>query len=126
MTILSDKDRTRQLLMNWRAWSRDCPPDPAEVDYYTVSPMFKGVIKQDSTPPYDIDSALMVEEVMRRMFKPYPKEYRVLQAYYGESRTQIEIAKEIGISRQSVGKYRLPMAERIFSEQWSELIRKGE
>ena len=110
--------------MNWRAWSRDCPPDAALVYYYTVSPMFKGVIKQGSSPPYDVDSALMVEEVMRRMFKPYPKEYRVLQAYYGESMTQIEIAKEIGVARTTVTRYRLPMAERIFSEQWAEMIRK--
>ena len=124
MTILSDKDRTRQLLMNWRLWSRDCPPDAAEVNYYTVSPMWKGVIKQGSTPPYDTDSALMVEEVMRRMFMPYPKEYRVLQAYYGESRTQIEIAKEIGVARTTVTRYRLPMAERIFGEQWAEMIRR--
>ena len=123
MTILSDKDRTRQLLMNWRLWSRDCPPDAAEVHYYTVSPMFQGVIKRGGSQPYDVDSALMVEEVMRRMFKPYPKEYRVLQAYYGESRTQIEIAKEIGVARTTVTRYRLPMAERIFGEQWAEMIR---
>ena len=123
MTILSDKDRTRSLLMNWRIWARDCPPDPAEVYYYTVSPMFKGVIKQGSTPPYDVDSALMVDEVMRRMFTPYPREYRMLQAYYGEGRTQIEIAKDMNLPRTTFQR-RKDMAERIFSEQWLEFIRK--
>ena len=125
MNDIPDIDRTRNLLSNWSIWARDCPPDAAEVYYYTVSPMFADIMKQGSLPPYDIDSAMMVEEVMRRMFRPYRNEYRVLQAYYGEGLTQKEIAKELGIARQSVGRHRLPMAHRIFSEQWALLIRRA-
>ena len=40
MTILSDKERTRSLLMNWMFWSRSVKPDPALIYYYTQSPMW--------------------------------------------------------------------------------------
>lgn len=73
---------------------------------------------------YDESAALMVEEVLREMFIPYQPERRLLQAYYGEGMTQDDIGRELGIARQSVGRHRLPMAQRIFSEQWAELIRR--
>lgn len=123
-TDIPSKERIRNILFNWSRWARDCPLDPAEVNYYTVSPMFAAVIpRSGGSTPYDTDSALMVEEVMHVMFRPYPSEYRVIQAYFGEGRPQREIAAELGIHQASVSKYRLPAAERIFAEQWAELIR---
>ena len=124
----TDVERTRDILMNWRRWAQDCNPDYAEVYYYVISPDFVGTkwTANKGTPPkpYDTASADKVEEVMRLMFKPYPKEYRLLQAYYGEGMTQEEIAAEIGVKRRTVSQHRLPMAERIFAEQWSEYIRR--
>jgi DNA-directed RNA polymerase specialized sigma24 family protein len=66
----------------------------------------------------------MVEGVMREMFKPYPDEYRVLQAYYGERMSHQEIAKELGINESTVINDRLPMAERIFAEQLAESFKR--
>ena len=126
MTIydIPDKQRVRDLLFNWRNWAKDCPLDPAEVDYYTVSPMFRDIMPQSSTPAYDSDSALMVEEVLRVMRYPYPQERWLLAEYFGKGVTQKEIADELGIHRTTVTKCRLPMAERIFAEQWASLIRE--
>ena len=37
MTIISDKERTKDLLHHWVKWSV-CAPDPAEVFYYNECP----------------------------------------------------------------------------------------
>ena len=126
MTIydIPDKQRVRDLLFNWRNWAKDCPLDPAQIFYYTVSPMFRDVMPQASTPAYDSDSALMVEEVLRVMRYPYPQERWLLAEYFGKGRPQTEIARELRINQSSVSKYRLPAAERIFAEQWAEMVRK--
>jgi hypothetical protein len=125
---IPSKNRTRSILMNWRRWAADINPDYAEVHYYVISPDFAGTPftanKGKPPPPYDPDSADKVEDVLRAMFKPYPKEYRAIQAYYGERMAQSDIAKELGITQQVFSSHRLPMAERIFAEQWAELIRK--
>ena len=124
MTILSDKDRTRSLLMNWRIWSRDCPPDPAEVDYYTVSPMFKSITGQGSTPPYDSDSAMLVEEVLSRMFNTgYRREREVLRVCYGEGKSVRVAAPEFGASKSTMHRW-LAAAESVFSAQWDDAINK--
>jgi hypothetical protein len=125
MNDLPSKERTSDLLMNWRCYSKDCPPDPAQVHYYTVSPMFTDIIPRGTTPPYDTDAALMVEEVLRVMFRPYPQEWSILRDYYGRGMPQCEIAERLGINQSSVCKYRLPAARRIFAEQWALLIRKA-
>jgi len=118
-----DPRRTRDLMENWKYWARDCPPDPSEIDYYTVSPMFADIMPRGGVPPYDTDSALMVEEVLKRMFVPYRPEWWILLAYYGKGMAQEDIADILGINQSSVSRYRLPAARRIFAEQWAELVR---
>ena len=124
MTDTLSNERTLNLLMNWKHWAKDDQPDPAEVDYYTVSATFSSVLPRGSAPPYDTESALMVEEVLKEMFVPYQPEWWILLAYYGKGMTQDEIGQRLGIHRTTVTKRRLPMARRIFEEQWSLLIRK--
>ena len=124
MTILSDKQRTLNLLHNWKHWSRDMTLDPAEVPYYTVSPMFRDIVPQKATPAYDVDAALLVEDCMARMFIPYKTEWNMLRDYYALGFTQYEIAKSLGIQQSSVSRYRLPAAQRIFAEQWADMVRK--
>lgn len=111
-------ERVRDLLSNWRNWARDCPPDPAEVHYYTVSPDFVDYVKPNpGPPPYDSDSAEMVEEVLREMYGPYRAEYRLIKWHYGQSIPQVEIARAMRISRRAIH-YRLQIALRVFSEHW--------
>ena len=121
MNDLPDESRRKAILLNWSYWARDCPPDPAEA---TVCPMFAAILPKGSIPPYDEDSALLVEEVLRIMHTPYPREWWILCAYYGQGMTQEEIAERLDISQPAVNKYRLPIARRIFAEQWSEMIRR--
>ena len=74
---------------------------------------------------HDPDSAWMVEDVLRVMFvMGYRAERELLIMYYPEGLTMEDIGKELGIARQSVGRHRKPQAEKVFTEQWSELIRK--
>ena len=121
MNDLPDIDRCKAILLNWSYWAKDCPPDPAEA---TMCPMFAAILPKGSIPPYDEDSALLVEEVLRIMHTPYPREWWILCAYYGKGMTQDEIADILGINQPSVSKYRLPTARRIFAEQWAEMIRR--
>ena len=73
----------------------------------------------------DPDSAWLVEGVMRAMFvKGYRAERELLIMYYPEGMTMEDMGKELEINKSSVYRYRLPAAHRIFTEQWSELIRK--
>ena len=74
---------------------------------------------------YDPDSAILVEDVLRVMFvKGYRTERDLIIMYYPESMTMEDIGKELGISWRGVGRHRKPLAEKVFTEQWSELIRK--
>lgn len=41
---IPSKERVKAILINWRLWAWDCPPDPAEVYYYTESPVFSGAM----------------------------------------------------------------------------------
>jgi hypothetical protein len=118
---IPDVDRTKNLLMNWRHWAQDCDPDPAEG---TMCPMFASILPKASVHPYDEESALLVEEVLRIMHPAYQREWWILCAYYGVGMLQEEIADRLGINQPSVSKYRLPMARRIFAEQWAGLIRR--
>ena len=117
-----DKDRAKDLLNNWRIWAADCPQDPAQVPYYRKSPMFKAVLPSGCTPPYDSDSALMVEEVMRELFrKGYRAERAALITCYGENKSVRIAAPEFGISKSTMHR-RLQIAEKVFAEQWDCLV----
>lgn len=118
MTKELDKDRVRDLLNNWRAWARDCPPDPAEVDFYTVSPDFRDYVKPNpSGPPYDTEAAVMVEKVLREMFKIHPFERDILITYYLRSGTVEDVARMLGYSRPTMFR-RLTAAHKVFGEMW--------
>lgn len=121
MSDQPDPRRTIDLLLNWKYWAMDCPADATDD---SVSAMFRAIMPKGSVPPYDEDSALMVEEVLRVMHKPYQPEWWILVAHYGAGMTHEEIAERLCIARITVTTRRLPMARRIFAEQWAEIIRK--
>jgi hypothetical protein len=124
MTILSEKERVRDALHNWRQWSLDCHPDYAEVYYYVVSPDFAGTPctsnNRTPPPPYDSDGAEVVEEVLRKMFRPYPRERALLIEFYTRTVPVKELAIEYGFSVGALYK-RLDFAMNIFGEVWKDL-----
>jgi hypothetical protein len=122
MNDLPSKETIHDLLMNWRFWAWDTPADDTDD---SVSAMFRAILPYGSLPAYNEAEAMLVEDVLRVMHKPYNPEWWILLAYYGRGMTQDEIAGKLGIRQQSVSKYRLPMARRIFSEHWAEMIRKS-
>ena len=116
-----DKGRARDLLNNWRRYSRDNPPDPAEVNYYTVSPMFKDFVKPNPGPsPYDPESAEMVEDVLRFMFQQYPFERDMLVTYYLRSGTVEDVAKILGHGKRRMYEL-LELSHKAFAKAWYEL-----
>lgn len=123
MNDIPSKERTKALLTNWADWARDCPPDWAEVDYYNVCAMFSHIIPRASGRPYNEESALLVEDVLRMMHKHYRKEWIVLVGYYGNGEPQAVVAKRLGVHQSNISRHWLPMAQRIFSEQWGLMIR---
>ena len=73
---------------------------------------------------YDDDSAWMVELVLREMFrKGYRTERTMLIRYYPNGMTTDSLCEMIGVSRRTVGRRR-KVAEKVFSEQWADFIRK--
>ena len=99
----------------------DCPADATDD---SVSAMFRDILPKGSIPPYDNDAALLVEEVLRVMHKPYQPEWWILVAHYGTGMPHREIADKLCIARSTVTRHRLPMARRIFGEQWDKMVRK--
>jgi predicted DNA-binding protein (UPF0251 family) len=118
-----DRDRTKAILANWSAWSRNDPIDAAQVHYYTASPMFSAVIPQGSSAPCDNDSAMMVEEVMRMLFKKHPATRRILIEYYTRDSEEAAeaLAERMGMSRATLFR-RLNVARNLFAQTWGELI----
>ena len=117
---LTDK-LIKDLLLNWSYWARDTPPEPAEGG---VCPMFAAILPKGKIPPYDEAEALLVEAVLSIMHIPYHPEWWILCAYYGKGMTHDEIADKLCLARITVTTRRLPMARRIFAEQWVEMLRK--
>jgi DNA-directed RNA polymerase specialized sigma24 family protein len=114
-----EKDRVRDLLNNWRRWSKDCPPDPAEVFYYTVSPMFRDFVKPSPgrSFPYDPDAAEMVEDVLREMFNAHKRERMILISYYQRDCGAKDLAEIMGVAKSTM--YRqIEQASDVFSETW--------
>jgi hypothetical protein len=80
-----DRKTTREILMHWRWWSRDEPPNSAEIMYYTVTPMFRDYVKPTpKTVRYHAKTAEMVEVVMQDMYKwkPTAREWLILYWLY--------------------------------------------
>jgi len=122
MTDTLTNDRIKDLLINWHRWAKDyvSPTDDS------ISPMFRGTkfTSGGGMKEYEEPDALLVEEVLRIMHKPYQPEWWILVAYYGAGLTQDEIGVRLGIAQQTVSSRRLPMARRIFGEQWSKMFHK--
>lgn len=117
-----DKDRVRDILSNWSRWARDCPPDPAEVHYYTISPMFRDVIpKTGSQQPYDVDAADMVEEVLRTMRQAYPKCRELIILYWIQINSERALADALGMSKTTLHNRRM-FAEGVFADFWELLF----
>jgi DNA-directed RNA polymerase specialized sigma24 family protein len=117
-----DKDRVKDLLRNWRYWARDCPPDSAEIHYYTLSPMFRQYVKPTPTwARYDELAAEMVEDVLREMFKAYPKDREMLRLYWLYINNQRHLAEALGTSQPTVSR-RLAYAENTFAHFWGVLF----
>jgi DNA-directed RNA polymerase specialized sigma24 family protein len=113
-----DRNRAKDLLLNWRQYARDLPPDSAEILYYTISPMFRDYVKP--TPKwirYDEDAALMVEDVLRDMFGTHPKDREMLILYWIHMRNVRDLAEALGMPKSTVHD-RIKSAEDTFSVQW--------
>jgi DNA-directed RNA polymerase specialized sigma24 family protein len=114
-----DKDRVKDLLANWRHYARDLPPDSAEIHYYTVSPAFREYVKP--TPKwvrYDEAAADKVEDVLREMFKAYPKDREMLILYWIYINNQRDLAEVLGIPRTTLQR-RINHAQDTFADFWS-------
>ena len=117
-----DKRRVKDLLSNWRHWSRDFPPDSAEILYYTISPMFRDYVKP--TPKsirYDEESAWMVERVMQEMFEWKPKEREMLILYWLYIPHQVDLADALGVSERTIRR-RMGYAHDTFAHHWGLLF----
>jgi len=115
-----DKERVKDLLNNWRRYSRDCPPDPAEVHYYTISPDFRDYVKPNPGPvPYDSDSAEMVEDVLRWMYKAMPFERDMLVSYYLRGGTVDDVARMLGYGKRRMYEL-LALSHNAFGRAWYE------
>lgn len=78
-----DRKAVRSMLQHWRWYAKDLPPDSAEINYYTISPMFRDyAIPTPRSITYDIKTAEMVEEVMVEMYKWRPMARAWLRAYW--------------------------------------------
>lgn len=78
-----DRKTTRTILQHWRWYAKDLPPDSAEVNYYTVSPMFRDyALPTPKSITYDEKTALMVEDVMGELYKWRPKQREWLILYW--------------------------------------------
>lgn len=120
-----DKNRVKDLLSNWRRWSRDDPPNPAEVYYYTVSPMFRDFVKPTASNfCYDSDSALMVEEVLRLMCGAYSKERQLICDYYLREIPSRELSRVLGLPKSTMYRH-LDMAMDAFADHWDLLIKNS-
>lgn len=120
-----DNDRVMNLLNNWRVWSLDMPPDPAEVPYYTVCPDFAGIVKRRSSSRVaDNESAWIVEVVMREVYRESRPTWNLIRKYYLRQYedTADHIAEEIGIHRATLFR-RLNIARDIFAVEWERLAR---
>lgn len=117
-----DKNRVKDLLANWRSWARDFPPDSAEIMYYTISPSFRDYVKP--TPKsirYDEESAEMVEDVLREMFKAYPKDREMLILYWIYMHNQTDLADVLRMPRTTLQKH-IYRAHDTFADFWALLF----
>lgn len=120
-----DKDRVKDLLANWRDWARDCPPDSAEILYYTISPAFRDYAKPTGKwVRYDNESAEMVEDVLREMFKAYPKDRELLILYWIHMNNVRDLAEVLSLSKSTMHR-RLQAAHDTFAEHWALLFYKA-
>lgn len=120
-----DKDRVKDLLSNWRRWARDDPPNPAEVHYYTISPMFRDIIPTASNPePYDSRSAEMVEDVLRVMNHAYPKDRELIILYWIHMHNIRTLAEVVGIPKSTLYDH-LMFAHGVFADMWAVLFYGG-
>ena len=117
-----DKNRIRAILENWARDAKDCPPDPAEVYYYTKCPDFAHVLPSDSCglKSYNPDAAELVEDVFRVMFVPYRPERQLLIDFYMRDCNTIDFAAHLEISTRTLYR-RLDLAFKAFAEYWEEM-----
>jgi len=118
--VIPNRPRARDILSNWRDSARDLPPDSAELYYYTISPMFRGTKWARPTPSgteYSEESAEMVEEVMREMYRWKPKARRWLILYWLHMPNNRELGKALGLSERWV-RHKVALAHDVFADTW--------
>lgn len=117
-----DRKTVRDILQNWRWYARDLPLDSAEIHYYTISPMFRDyAIPTPKHIRYDTESAEMVEEVMREMFKWRPKCRKWLIRYWLYIPNNQDLADAMGTSKRTVER-KMAEAHDAFAKYWALLF----
>lgn len=118
-----DRDEVRGILQNWRKWARDVRRDSAEINYYTISPIFRGTKWAKPTPrdaSYSEDSALMVEEVLRDMYRWQPKAREWIIRYWICLPSERALAATMKVSRKVV-RNAMDHAHGEFAMRWGML-----
>lgn len=121
-----DRERTRDILANWRAWARDLPRESCEINYYTISPAFRGTKWAKPTPKhvvYDEKSAEMAEDVLREMFKWQPKAREWIIGYWIYMPNYRILSAILKMSRRNLIR-KMNAAHDAFSRHWGLLFMK--
>lgn len=123
-----ERKEWQSVLSNWGRWAGGGLDEPALVNYYTVSPMFRDAPftrnREPSPPAIDVELAELAERAILELMKADKAAFRLLRARYAYNRTQQHLADSWKTSRQSLQRM-LDHAEEMFADAYRDGHKKG-